>query len=327
MLFAAGWSVEAAVNFEAGRRRTDTAWIVGLAASFTVLIALVAAQAVARSRAGLGLSIVALFGTFALALSDRRSTSVVTPARLLVGSTALAVIFAVQYALYRVMQRFTEDPLQDARIAFARNTIEAAKAYMPFGSGMGTFVPVYAGFEKPQGALVDAYVNRAHNDILELWLEAGIIGIGLLAVFLVWLAIASLRVWRRDAPSELDVDRLLARAATIIIGLVIAHSLVDYPLRTGAMMAILAFACALLVEPPLHEGRAVVESVAGAAQREADPTTRSPMPAQPLPGPAASPLQGGARWGEGLEWPDEWRQDNKHRAPGAYSGPREPDND
>lgn len=316
MLFAAAWAVEAAINFEAGRRKPDTAWIVGVVASFTILIVLVAAQAMARSRAGLGLTIVALFGAFALALADRRSTSGVTPTRLLAGATALAVVLAVQYALYRIMERFTADPLEDARIAFARNTITAAKAYMPFGSGMGTFVPVYATFEKPQDALVDTYANRAHNDILELWVEAGAVGLGLLVLFLAWLAIASVRVWRRDATEALHIDRSLARAATMIVGLIIAHSLVDYPLRTGAMMAIVAFACGLLVEPSVKEREAVADSGESQTRREAAavPPAVAPSAGQPLPGlAAASPQHGGVRWGEGLDWPEEWRGDNKRR--------------
>jgi hypothetical protein len=82
------------------------------------------------------------------------------------------VIFAVQYALYRILQRFSGDPLEDARIVFARTTNAGAKAYMPFGSGMGTFVSVYAALEKPGDTMVDTYANRAHNDVIELWLEA-----------------------------------------------------------------------------------------------------------------------------------------------------------
>ena len=176
MLFAGAWAVEAAVSAEAGRMQRDTGWIVALVASFTVLVLLVAGQAMARSRAGLGLTIVALFGAFAVALSDKRNTSGVTPVKLLVGAIVLAAMFAVQYALYRILERFADDPLQDARLAFARNTIAAAKAFMPFGSGVGTFVPVYARFERPEDALLDTYANRAHNDILEVWLEAGVRG-------------------------------------------------------------------------------------------------------------------------------------------------------
>ena len=53
---------------------------------------------------------------------------------------------------------------------------------MPLGSGLGTFVPVYAMFEKPEDAQ-DTYVNRAHNEILEIWLETGMLGLALIVVF------------------------------------------------------------------------------------------------------------------------------------------------
>jgi hypothetical protein len=43
----------------------------------------------------------------------------------------------------------------------------------------------------------------------------------------------------------------MARAATISVGLLIAHALVDYALRTDALLAFFAFANALLV-PPLE---------------------------------------------------------------------------
>ena len=46
---------------------------------------------------------------------------------------------------------------------------------MPVGAGLGTFVPVYAMFEKPEQVSL-FYVNRAHNDVLELWLETGVAG-------------------------------------------------------------------------------------------------------------------------------------------------------
>ena len=54
---------------------------------------------------------------------------------------------------------------------------------------MGTFVPVYAMFEKPENILANTYVNRAHNDFLELWLESGLLGLALMAVFAVWFVI------------------------------------------------------------------------------------------------------------------------------------------
>jgi O-antigen ligase len=331
--FAAAWAVEAAISFEAGRRiKSDTGWIVAIAASFTVLVALVAGQAMARSRAGIALAIVALFGALALGLSDRRSTSGLTPAKLVLAATTLAVIFVAQFALFRIFQRFTEDPLADARIAFARNTFAAARAFMPFGSGMGTFVPVYAMFEKPEDALVDTYANRAHNDLLELALEAGVFGLGLLGIFLIWLGVASVRLWRRPALESGQIDLLLARAATIVVSLIIVHSFVDYPLRTAAMMGILAFACALLVDPPHVENESEVDSKFNAdnlprstrvtpARQPA--TTSSPTRAQPdVTTPPAH--QKGERWGEGIQWPEEWTTDANRRSSEAIIKPRPP---
>jgi O-antigen ligase len=326
-LLAAAWAIDATFAVQSGgdRSRYDGAAVVALVASFTLLLILVSAQAMARSRGGLGLTIVAVFGAFALAYCDRRTVpragrrggSGLTPARLLLGATLVAVMFAVQFTLYRVMERFTADPLEDARIPFARNTIEAAKAYMPFGAGMGTFVPVYGMYEKPQDAMINTYANHAHDDFLEVWLESGVAGIVLVGLFVIWLVLRSLEVWRRTPPGRLDIDQSLARAATLIVGLLMAHSFLDYPLRTDAMMAIMAFACALLVDPPgVAEGeiRADSESRGESIMRprahQAAPAARSrphPVPSQAVSGATIAPRQPA----ELVDWPEEWRKPAK----------------
>jgi O-antigen ligase len=329
MLIAAAWAIEAVRAFEAGGRTRNGRAFLSLAAAFTVLVALVAAQAMARSRAGLGLAMVALAGAFALASFDRRDASGFTPGRLLIGTTAFAVMFAGQFALFRIMERFSPDQLEGTRIVFARNTIEAAKAFMPFGSGMGTFIPVYAMFEKPEDALLNAYANRAHNDIIELWLEAGAAGLVLMGLFLGWLAVASWKLWRRAGAGASGIDLLLARAATMIVALLIAHSFVDYPLRTSAMMAFMAFACGLLVAPPPSTASEPPAGRPGATRRapskraaarapEAPP--RSPVPASAAPS-ANTP---GERWGQGVEWPEEWRSPGSPQAAPRPQRPGEP---
>jgi O-antigen ligase len=325
-IVAAAWAIEAVRAFEAGRRARDSRAILSLAAAFTVLVALVAAQAMARSRAGLGLTIVAVAGAFALAFFDRRDTSGFTPGRLLVGTTAFAVMFVSQFALYRIMERFSTDQWEDARIVFARNTIEAAKTYMPFGSGMGTFVPVYGTLEKPEDALLDAYVNRAHNDVIELWLEAGAAGLVLMLLFLAWLGVASWKLWRRAGAGASGIDLLLARGATLIVVLLLAHSFVDYPLRTSAMMAFMAFACGLLVAPPPGAGSGASADRAETARskpakrtstRAPEQPPRSPVPAAPAPSSSSAPSAGapGEPWGHGIAWPEEWRNPAKPQPP------------
>jgi O-antigen ligase len=248
----------------------------------------------------------------------------VTPAKLFLGATTLVIIFGLQFSLYRVMERFATDPLQDGRITIGRVTIEAAKAHMPFGSGTGSFVPVYGMYEKPKEAMAGAYVNQAHDDYLQLWLETGVVGVVLMGFFVIWLMLRSIKIWRRPPHGAREIDVSLARAATLTVGLLMAHSVVDYPLRTGAMMAIMAFACALLVDPiagaeselrsKCHDTRARMR------QRDAQKTTSAAAPPIRLrPRPVVAPLPATAPAGEreagGIEWPEEWRKPAKKGAP------------
>jgi len=321
-LLAAAWTVHtgALVAEQGARKRHDTPLILALIAGLIVVLALVAAQMMARSRAGLGLAIVALIGTFVLALRDRPGQSRLTPGRLLAGAVALALLFGIQFALYRVLDRFTADPLSDARIPFARTTFEAALANLPLGSGMGTFVPVYALFEKPQDALT-VFANRAHNDVLEVWLEAGIPALLLMALFGGWLIMRGFVLWRARPQPGGEVDLLLARAATLVLALLCVHSLVDYPLRTGALMAVFAFAAALVLDPP-DEPEAPRRPPRPRSQRAAaPPMAPAPMPAWPTAKPDARP-QAVQDWSD-MEWPEAWRS-TKSAAPEVRSAEAKP---
>ena len=191
---------------------------------------------------------------------------------------------------------------------------------MPFGSGMGTFVPVYAMYEKPADALMDAYVNRAHNDVLELWLEAGVFGLILMALFLAWLARASWALWRPEGAGASGIDLLLARAATLIVALLAAHSFVDYPLRTGAMMALMAFACGLLVAPPMRAEEDEDRPKKRSEKRRREPAESAAAPRSPTTSRAGvgsddtRAASSGGQWGQGIRWPEEWRSGTAPRA-------------
>lgn len=302
-VFAAAWAIEVAAPPPSGQTRLDTRWIVPVAASLSVLVILVAAQAMARSRAGLGFTIAALVGAAAIALLDRRNAPGITPAKLLLATATGTVIYAAQFTLDRILDRFAADPMTDGRLPLARLTSETARLYMPFGSGMGTFMPVYGLQERAADAMLDTYVNRAHNDWLELWLETGVAGPVLAAAALIWLAGRSAKLWRRQAPGA-EIDLSIARAATVVIALIGAHSLVDYPLRTGAIMAIVAFSCGLLIAPlagapPSHDRTR--------PPRKA--RTRRPMPSSSEAATTNAPISQHPpeRWGNDIEWPKDWR--------------------
>jgi hypothetical protein len=57
-----------------------------------------------------------------------------------------------------------------------------------------------------------------------------------------WWARRALVIWRADEPDH------FARAATIASAAIIAHSIVDYPLRTAAISAVFAVCLALMAE-------------------------------------------------------------------------------
>jgi len=211
-----------------------------------------------------------------------------------------------------MLERFDTDPMADARIPFARNTIEAAYAFFPFGSGIGSFIPVYAAFEKPGDVLSNTFANHAHNDILEWWLEAGVLGVVVGGLCVAWLLRQTVGVWRAKSWGTRGIDLLLARAASLAILLVAVHSLFDYPLRTGAIMVIVAFCCALLTTPlgPIE----IDEDAQPLDTARSHSVFREPVTAAAWAAPAvtkAEPLTtvpAAERWGKGVAWPEAWRK-------------------
>src|SRR5580693_1242737 len=336
LLFAAVWAID--IGFAVGpwrdRRIFEARSIVTITASFLAIVILLAAEAMARSRAGMILTMVSLAGVYGLVLTDRRRRTLSgTPLNFLFAAAGTAFILVVQFALYRILARFNTDPLDDLRLQFARTTIEAAWTYMPFGAGMGTFVPVYGLFEKPQDLFAHAYINHAHDDILELWLETGIFGIALMGAFAAWFVSRAAKIWRHGSVGANEFDRSLARAATIAVALIVVHSFLDYPLRTAAMTAILAFACGLMVETLGVDDRAKERRVRAsfdATAQDAAPRVMAVSPAASPPAIAADhepapsyqpPRQRPARWGDDVEWPEAWRKGGTGQNPGPKKTP------
>lgn len=319
LLFGGAWAID--VAFKAGSRRAvsiSPLMLVTFTGSFLVLVTLITAASMARSRAGLALTMVALIGLFCIIYADHRNVSTSMPKRLVTGAIALAVILSAQFALYRILVRFATDSLEDGRFVIARNTIEAAQSFLPVGAGVGTFVPVYEFFEHPEDILLgNVYVNHAHNDFLELWLETGLFGAAVLGAFVIWFALRSRRVWRSLQVQAQNIDLALIRAATWVVALLMAHSFFDYPMRTGAIMALFAFACALLVEPFRANARPGMTGAISNNVSSQEPSQVLGVRSQPASyhellvdeKSAASvdlTRQSGKRWGIDIDWPEEW---------------------
>lgn len=134
-----------------------------------------------------------------------------------------------------------------SRRVLAATTTRAIGDTFPVGTGLGTFQTVYRRYENPD-RVTRQYANHTHNDYLEFVLELGIAGLLLILAFIAWWAMALVRAWRSEVPGT-----AIARAASVAIGVVLLHSIVDYPLRTAAIAAVVAFACALLIPAPRRD--------------------------------------------------------------------------
>lgn len=135
---------------------------------------------------------------------------------------------------------------EDPRPDLWTDTLYAIAQHWPFGSGFGTFPSVFVAAERLE--VVDpSRPNRAHNDYLELALEAGLPGLLLLALLsglLIWRLIVALRGEQSPEPRAL----LVFAASTL--GVVALHSFVDYPLRSMALAAIVGLAAGIILAPP-----------------------------------------------------------------------------
>jgi O-antigen ligase len=220
----------------------------GLALLSLLTVAVIIGIAVAQSRAGMGLLLVAGLSALLLVWRHGRGQSGRRLLYVAIGVTLATLLLAFQVGFVGFMQRVEHQGIGDQRWPVAQVTVRAAIANMPFGTGMGSFAPVYEKFA-PRALLVDQnrYLNHAHDDWLELWLTGGVPAILLVLGFLAWLTFSTYRWWSSAQQQGPVLDLALARAAPIVIILLLLHSVVDYPLRIPTVSVLFAIACAYLI--------------------------------------------------------------------------------
>jgi O-antigen ligase len=228
-----------ATQFAARSDRSKRSGGLIIASAFSLF--LIAGIALSGSMAGYGLFVPAAFASL---LIYRRAVAGAVGAGWKAALAVLLVVFA-GFALFgpvsqqSLSEKFSARPASRGEIA--ANTVDAIGRSFPAGTGLGTFAAVYRRGEDPRFA-TNQFVNHAHNDYLEAVLELGLAGALLLAGFLFWWTRRSVEAWKGDLRGS-----NVARAGSVIVGIVLMHSLVDYPVRTSAIAAVFALACAFLV--------------------------------------------------------------------------------
>jgi O-antigen ligase len=220
--------------------------IMGVAALMLLIIIL--GLAVAGSRAGILLGMIALFGSSFLAWGQQKSSSIPLGSRFAITAMIGALLIVGQFGMVTILRLADTDLLSDYRTQVFAASLRTAWTYFPIGSGFGTFVPIYAMHETP-ATMHNTYVNHVHNDWLELWIEGGIPVALILVAFLYWYFRSSIQVW--GAGSRYGAS-LLPRAATLAAGLLLLHSLVDYPLRAPALASLFGLFAAFITSAPIN---------------------------------------------------------------------------
>ena len=217
-------------------RRSTALWFGALFAGMVVV-----ALAAIRSRAGMTLFVpvmlVSLLAAWIAAGRGRPGLGLLG----LVGAVGAALTVVAVLALPPVLARFDTQGAPEGRFERWPLVAETAQNYLPLGSGIGSFDAIYRSVE-PLEELDATFFNQAHNEYLETWLEAGWLGVGAIFAFLIWYGRRSWAAWKAAPSRESD----LQRAASISIGVLLLHSVGDYPLRTVTLAVVFAICCGVL---------------------------------------------------------------------------------
>ena len=126
------------------------------------------------------------------------------------------------------------------RYELAREATALGLGHAPFGSGAGTFVDSFAQSASPLFQRGE-YVNHAHNEFAQWWFEAGWLGLLLMGLVLGLVAASGWRLMRGRRRDPVAI------ACWLAVVTMLAHSWVDFPLRTISLMSLAAFMCGFVV--------------------------------------------------------------------------------
>lgn len=233
---------------------------------------------VSGSRAGLFLAVLGL-ATAALIYrrpadgrpvrrGERRLMAGLVP----VAAVAAIVTFAalmIVYSRAKSLDRLLDaTAAEETRFDYWVVAVDMLWKYFPFGSGSGSFAEAYQIVE-PDTLLNLTYLNRAHNDWLEVAVTFGLPGMIVMVVLLLAFVRRAFRAWSGGGAARRPVQ--FARLATVLLLMIALASIPDYPLRTPIMMCLAAVCGLWLLDPERGErSPALIE-----------PATAEPAPIEP----------------------------------------------
>src|SRR3546814_75718 len=178
-------------------RLRSQSWFAGLRVGGIVMLAI--GVVLTGSRSAMALAAIALLLGLPIWLHSRRRGAV-RPRMLILGAVGLAAMGLAAVAVLpgsRAELSFDRFALTgDARAYIWEDAAYSARRYWPLGAGMGTFDEVFQADESLEN-LTQRRAGRAHNDYLEVAVEAGLPGLLLIAGWLAMIGWRSFAARRR----------------------------------------------------------------------------------------------------------------------------------
>ena len=209
-----------------------------------LIVLMIAALLFTRSRAGIGCGLAAL-GAASLGLVWNAAT--LRLRIVLVSMAGLALLLAAYVGLTPILERFAPEELAlsyEGRLRIAAAAMRGGLEFLPFGSGLGTFADVFRRF---QSEGLTGFIDHAHNDYAELFLEMGVAGVAIVAL----LAAAYAMRWGVLATKRLSRTLgYLQVASGIAVLAMAAHGFFDFNFHIPANAICFSFLAGLFFHEP-----------------------------------------------------------------------------
>ncbi len=214
-----------------------------------------------RSKAGIVSAFVGLVCSAIVLVRARAATEGRSKTRvatfLVFALVGVVILLAIVIGITPILERFESFEMRtisQGRLGMYAATLRAAMEFLPFGSGLGTFADIFPHFQLDNG--FGGFVDHAHNEYLQAFMELGLAGPIIIALLLVaYVSRMVALLWREGGRSF----TLLQLGAGVGMLPMILHSLFDFALHMPAN----AMWFATLAGVMFHKGVAPVDPVKG----------------------------------------------------------------
>jgi len=203
-----------------------------------------------KSRGGIAAVLITTFALVFVAIRhqqlQRRTRLGVTVGAVLLSAIALTALVARDEPIVRYLESDPREIGSDTRLALYRSSIDAWLLSPNVGTGLGTF---REAFRHVQPRSINALVEQAHSDPLQLLVTGGWIGFLLGGIAVGSALVILVRAWRTQPHRE---ESALALGGIGSIACLLLHGLVEFNFSIPAIPATLACVAGMAIAAGMY---------------------------------------------------------------------------